>query len=317
MTAALVLGIAILIPHVLRLDRAVPSVAASIWLSALLLRALLATLAAVSLLALLPGSSPFNALSGWCWNTTLPFLATHLGISGARLGQAVTLMPLVLLVAWGGLRVAQITRSHRSTKRMLREATLGTGPAGSLIVGGSSVIVAAAGLLRPDVILSARALTELDDEELAAGIAHEQGHIVRRHRWWLALADVCRSVGRLIPGTRLAMEQFRFHLERDADQWAVDRSHSRLALASAICKVGSGTFDNLSFALDGSNAVGRVDELIAPGESRINARAQKLATVISMLLVVLAISFASAVPTATAAGVKHLESHSSSTPCPL
>lgn len=318
MTVVAALAVVMLVPNALRLERALPSVAAAIWLASLFLRALFVTLAAVSLLDLLPGTSPFNALAAICWNTTIPFFSSHLGVSGARLVQAAMVLPLVLLAAWALTRARQIARAHRSMRRTLSSNSLGEGPGGSVIVGGTDVIVAAAGLVRPEIVLSTGALTILDDEELDAGIAHERGHIARSHRWWLALAEVCGSVARLVPGTKLAMKQFCFHLERDADQWAVARTRNPLALASAICKTGSASLGGAALALNGTAAEDRVDQLLAPAaEMRMNAFAQKLATTLAMALVVGATVIASAVPSATASGVKHLEAHSSATHCPL
>ncbi|MGK2877620.1 MAG: M56 family metallopeptidase [Solirubrobacterales bacterium] len=318
MTTAAALAIAMLVPNALRLEKALPIVAAAIWLAALILRALFAILAAVSLLELLPGTSPFNALAARCWNATLPFVVSHLGVSGVTLVQATMLLPLVLIASWALMRAGQITHSHRSMRRTLTSISLGEGPAGSVIVGGTPVIVAAAGLVRPEIVLSTGALTHLDDEELDAGIAHERGHIARSHRWWLALADVCRSVARLVPGTNYAMKQFRFHLERDADQWAVARTRNPLALASAICKTGSASLGGTSFALNGTAAEDRVDQLLAPpAEMRMNPLTRWLALTLAMMLVVVATSVASSVPSATASGVKHLEAHSPVSHCPV
>lgn len=97
-------------------------------------------------------------------------------------------------------------------------------------------MLAVAGLTRPRVVVSAGALTALDDDELAAGLAHERGHIARRHRFVLAGAHVCQAVAAGIPGTRSVVRELAFHLERDADRWALTRRHDRLVLAAAICK---------------------------------------------------------------------------------
>jgi len=61
------------------------------------------------------------------------------------------------------------------------------------------VLVAAAGLRKPRVVVSAGALLNLDDEELAASLDHEHGHIVRRHRYVLVAAELCRALARLFP----------------------------------------------------------------------------------------------------------------------
>lgn len=318
MTAVAALAIAMMIPNVLRLENALPSVAAALWLAALTLRALFATLVAISALALLPGTSPFNSLAAWCWNTTLPIVSSQLGVSGAWLVKAVVVLPLLVLASWALTRAAQITSSHRSLRQTLMSHSLGTGPGGSLIIGGTGVMVAAAGLFRPEIVLSAGALTQLDDEELEAGLAHERGHIARSHRWWLALAEVSRSVARLIPGTNHAMKQFRFHLERDADQWAVARTRNPLALASAICKAGDNSLGDAAFSINGPDAANRVDQLLAgPSYTKMNALTQRLAVSLATILVVFATVFASAVPSATAAGVQHLEEHSPPAHCPF
>lgn len=318
MTIAALLGAAIVIPSFLRLGRAVPSVAASIWMAVLLMRALFTILASISLLALIPGTGAFAAISYWCWNATVPLLGTHLGVSGARLMQAIALLPLLILSIFGVSRLAQIAKSHRNIRRRLRIATLGTGPDGSVIVGGAQVMLGAAGLVRPEVVLSAGALTHLDDEELEAGLAHERGHIERRHSWWLAIAEVCGSIARPLPGTHHALGQLKFHLERDADRWAVARTRKPLALASAICKSASSPSTAGVFALSGDGAIARVDQLLAAEVNpRASASAHRLLTTLVLMLAIACVAIASSVPSAAASGVKHLGAHEPPVHCPL
>ncbi|MBI5310871.1 MAG: M48 family metalloprotease [Actinobacteria bacterium] len=318
MTVAALLGAAIVIPSFLRLGRAVPSLAASIWIAVLLLRALFTILAAISLLALIPGTEAFAAISYWCWNATVPLLGTHLGVSGARLMQAITIMPLLLLSVFGVSRLTQIAKSHRAIRRRLRAVSLGKGPDGSVIVGGAQVMMGAAGLVRPEVVLSAGALTYLDDQELEAGLAHERGHIARRHSWWLAIAEVCGSIARPLPGTRHALGQLKFHLERDADHWAVARTRNPLALASAICKSASSPNPVGAFALSGDGAVARVDQLLAADANpRGSTSARRMLATLVMVLAVACVAIASSVPSAAASGVKHLGAHEPPVHCPL
>jgi beta-lactamase regulating signal transducer with metallopeptidase domain len=131
------------------------------------------------------------------------------------------------------------------------------------MVGGSEVVFAAVGLLRPRIVVSTGAPARLDDDELAAGLAHEEGHVRRRHHHVLLYAEACRALSAWLPGTRRAVAELRFHLERDADDWAL-RSHDPLALASAICKAASpaeGT-SPLAASLSGSAVLRRVDLLM-------------------------------------------------------
>lgn len=233
--AMAVLG-AIGAPHVLRLGSAPPAVAALLWSSALVLRALTSVFAAIFLVLFFPATQLFDAVTHWCWHTVVPGFTAHLGVSGHNVGDAATLAPVFGLVASSLWVCFGVARGAQSLRRFVRRAGLGSGPGGSVIVGGPDVFVGAAGMTRPRVVVSAGALTILDDEELAAGLAHEHGHIARHHRYVLLAAELCRAIGRPLPGTRTAARELAFHLERDADRWAIARRHDRLALASAICK---------------------------------------------------------------------------------
>jgi hypothetical protein len=135
------------------------------------------------------------------------------GHAAAALGG----LALVVSVGLAGMRIVQATLAVR---RLVR-ASVGLGPDNSLIVGGDDVVLAAAGITRPRLVVSAGALAHLDDDELAAALAHEHAHIRRCHRYVLLYAEFCRVLGRPLPGTTHAIRQLRFHIERDADRSAV------------------------------------------------------------------------------------------------
>ena len=168
LTVLLIVGIAV--PHLLPLSSASPAVAATIWLSALCLRALTVLYVALYLVLFLPSTKVFAAVTHWCWHTVLPLLATHMGLDGHRIGDAAVILPAAVL-AFSLVSVAVgVVRAARSVRAMLTRSSLGQGPGDSLIVGGPDVLLAAAGITRPRVFVSAGALTTLDDEELAAGL---------------------------------------------------------------------------------------------------------------------------------------------------
>jgi len=50
---------------------------------------------------------------------------------------------------------------------------------------------------------------------------------------------VLAAIARVLPGTEAARGELHFHLERDADEYAVSRTSDPLALASAICKAAA------------------------------------------------------------------------------
>lgn len=237
--AVATLAAAIALPHLLALERVSPVRAIACWLVALTMRALAVLLAVTLLVVDLPDTTLFARATRWCWHAVLPIVAAHLGFSGHSLGAAAAVIPAIIVsvsvgwVAWGLLRAGAAVRT------LLRQRGLGRGPAESLIVGGPNVLVAAAGFARPRVVVSAGALTALEDAELAASLAHERGHIARGHRFILLFGQLCRALSPGLPGGPTALRQLAMHIERDADAFALAERHDPTALASAICKAAA------------------------------------------------------------------------------
>jgi hypothetical protein len=298
----------ILFPHVVRLERVSPITAAAMWACSLGLRALAGVFAAIYVVFFLPATEGFGALTHWCLHAVLPLVATHLGVSGHGLGDAAIVMPGVLLAASLASAAFGIARAARAVRRFVLRTAVARGPSDSLIIGGSGVVVAAAGLARPRLVVSAGALTQLDDDELAAGLDHERGHIARRHRYILVAAELCRSVGRVVPGSARAVDQLAFHLERDADRWALRRRHDHLALASAICKAATPrTPASPAFAaLGGGGIPERLDQLTGAVRPVAGLRATA-ANGLAAALVVLTLGVAATVPASVQAGVHSLQ----------
>jgi Zn-dependent protease with chaperone function len=266
----------IVLPHLLRLDRADPAAACLLWGAALGLRALVVVGTAVGALVLLHPGHLLRAFAEW------PCAPHHqlAGHAAAALGG----LALAVSFLWALARIVQATLAVR---RLVR-SPLGEGPGGSVIVGGEDVMLAAAGLTRPTLVVSAGALARLDDAELAAAMAHERAHIRRRHRYVMLFAEVSRVLGRPLPGTARAVRELRFHLERDAD---------RLALASAICKAATGAGIGAGIAaLGGDGTAARVRELLHDGATGTRARGLRaLATATVALAVGAALSMPAAV----------------------
>jgi hypothetical protein len=254
MTAAALVAAALAgigLPHLLRLERADPATAVVLWGAALGLRALVVVGTVAGALVLLHPAQLLRAFAEWpC--------APHHHVAGHAVAAAGGLA-LALSFVWALARVMQATLAVR---RLVRRP-LGRGPEGSVIVGGDDVVLAAAGLTRPTLVVSAGALTRLDDAELSAALAHERAHIRRRHRWVLLFAELCRVLGRPLPGTAHAVRELRFQIERDADRSAVRDRADRLALASAICKAATGASTRPGMAaLGGDGTAARVRELL-------------------------------------------------------
>ena len=303
---AAIVAAGIALPHCMNLRSAAPAPAAGLWLASLALRALCAIFLVLYIVFFLPNTPLFHALTHWCWETVLPLLASHSGLEGHRVGDAATVVP-GLLLAGSVLSVAfGVARTARAVRRLIAHS-LGQGPRGSVIVGGREIVLAAAGLARPRVVVTAGALLALEDDELAAGLDHERGHIERRHRWVLLFAQLCRSAGRVVPGGRRALAEVAFHLERDADRWSLSRRNDSLALARAICKAAIGTpgASPALAALSGTGASERVGQLV--GRPRMASRARNAALRgLAATMLVVVVTVAALVPPAAAAGAEQL-----------
>jgi len=210
-----------------------------------------------------PRSEPFVGATQWCWHAAVPYVAAHLDISGHGVGDTAVLVPLAGVLLSAAATVYGVVRAGRAVRGYLRRFALGAGPRGSVIVPGRDVVLAAAGISRPRVVVSAGALLALDDDELAVGLEHERAHIRRRHRWVLLAGALARAIGRPIPGSSAALRELAFHLERDADRCALRRVRDPLALASVICKAATGGLPSSAVAsLGGADVAERVRELV-------------------------------------------------------
>jgi Zn-dependent protease with chaperone function len=309
--SAVALGLAgvLLAPHLLPQERVAAASGIALWTAVLFLRAILAMSLVVILVLFLPATQLFSLLTHWCLHAVVPFVAAHLGFDGHALGDAAVLVPgLVMAVSLVSVGFG-LWRGTRAVRRWVQRSSLGPGPASSVIIRDSEVVVAAAGLREPRVVVSAGALLYLDDAELAAGLEHEWGHVRRRHRFISLSAELCRAISRLLPGGKRALAALRFHLERDADDYAVRRTGDPLALGSAICKAAQGGArgDGPAFAsLAGSGVPQRLRRLAQdrpPSDSRAGTW---LARTLATLMVATALGLVAATPTLASAGLDQL-----------
>jgi hypothetical protein len=306
MILALALAIAavVVLPHLVDLDRAPPATAAVMWLAALVIRAITGVLVAVFFIFVVPATEVFSALTHWCWHAVLPLIAAHLGLDGHSVGDAAVIVPAAVLAASLLSLGFGLVRATRSLRTLITRCDLGRGPGESVIVGGEDVIVAVAGIARPRILVSAGALTVMDDAELVASLDHERGHIVRRHRFVLLVGEVCRALGRFVPGSGRALAELAFHLERDADSWALARRNDPLALASAICKAALPPHGRVgALSLGGGPVTRRVGQLVDPGTPSMSVRTSRL---LAVTMVGFTLAIGAALPAATSASVQRL-----------
>jgi Zn-dependent protease with chaperone function len=306
MTAALaaIVAAGIVLPHVLRLQRVAPVTATVLWLSSLALRALTGLLAIVFLLFFVPATEAFASLTHWCLHAVVPGLAEGLGIEGHGMGDVALYLPGAALVVSLVVVCVRTARSARATRHLLQAHVLGRGPQDSVIISGPGVVFAVAGLAHPRIVVSAGALATLDDAELAAGIDHERGHIARHHRFVLLTAAGLSALGWMVPGTRRAAREIAFHLERDADGWALRRRNDRLALASVICKAAMATEPARPAVVNlGETGIReRLGQLLDEAPARRRHPAGAALNALAVAMVAFTLVLAAALPTAAVAG---------------
>jgi hypothetical protein len=260
---------AIALPHRLPLHRATPTTSAAVLVLALLVRALVTLAIAVLVLRRLSHVGVVQAALDWCWHDVLPDVPGALGFAEHPVSHAAVAAPLGLLavsVSWFVIR--QLRAWHEVRRRLAGAVT--EGPAGTTVVADDRLLLGVTRFGRRRILVSDRALRELDERELVAGISHELGHLRRGHRSILAVAALLAALARPLPGTRATERALRFQLERDADDFAVRELHDPLSLASAICKAaGADSRDTSLVTLSGSGVtVLRVRELLDGGRVR-------------------------------------------------
>jgi bla regulator protein blaR1 len=285
---------AIALPHRLPLHRATPTTSAAVLVVALVVRALVTVAIAMLVLQRLSHVGIVQAALDWCWHDVLPDLPTALGFAEHPVTHAAVAAPIGLLavsVTWFAIRQL---RAWRELRQRLAGA-LSEGPAGTTIVADDRLLLAVTRFGRRRILISDKALDELDERELVAGITHELGHLRRGHRSILAAAALLAALARPLPGTHATERALRFQLERDADDFAVRALHDPLSLASAICKAaGTDRPSAALLTLSGSGAaVLRVRELLDGAHTRTRAAERGARLALAGLLVLLAALFVS------------------------
>jgi len=106
------------------------------------------------------------------------------------------------------------------------------------LIGAAEPVLYCSGLVRPVVTVSLGTMDRLDDEELAAAVAHELAHV----EWkdpalgWLLMA--IRALQVFNPATQVVARQIVQEIENRADRQVASRG-SGAALARAIAKLSS------------------------------------------------------------------------------
>ena len=99
-------------------------------------------------------------------------------------------------------------------------------------------IIAIVGTFRPQLFIASEILSALDQDELAAAIAHECGHLAARDNLKRTLLRICRDILFLVPLGRAIDRVWAETAESAADEFAARQSPATaLNLASALVRI--------------------------------------------------------------------------------
>jgi len=99
-------------------------------------------------------------------------------------------------------------------------------------------IIAIVGTFRPRLFIAREVLLSLNEEELAAAIAHESGHLSARDNLKRTLLGICRATLLLVPFGRAVDRAWAESAESAADEFAAQQSRATaLNLASALVTI--------------------------------------------------------------------------------
>ncbi|MGH8879590.1 MAG: M48 family metalloprotease [Stackebrandtia sp.] len=273
------LSIALLGPVPAILERAAwprrePRAALVLW-QAVGLAGGVSVLGAAIAIALAPlGDTPVQA--GLSWLSTVAAgdltggLETfHLMLLGMALAIAVRLAGVMPVTTW---RTWNARRRHRDMVGLVSRPWPATRPGHGHVLDHPAAAVyclpGRVGRDAPRVVFTTGALSALDDDELAAVLAHEHAHLVERHdlvalpffAWVTALP--------WFPGVRRARSSVGTLLEMVADDRAATQV-SPVTLASALARIGAAAAGRAAtpvgaIAVDGGGVLERVRRLLRP-----------------------------------------------------
>jgi Zn-dependent protease with chaperone function len=128
---------------------------------------------------------------------------------------------------------------------------------------------------RPTVILTTGALAALDDDQVAAVLAHERAHLAFRHHLLKDLARIGRQVLPFVPLMRDTETQVARLVELHADDMA-RRSCEPGPLATALVVLATGASPEPALAAAATDAVHRIHRLLNPAEPPLSRTRRQL-----------------------------------------
>jgi Zn-dependent protease with chaperone function len=143
------------------------------------------------------------------------------------------------------LAISRGIRSWRATRSLLKEWRASSTPVHldaisvpTFVLRHPFPIIAVVGALRPRLFIADQVFRKLSEEELAAAIAHEYGHLAAHDNFKRSVMRISRAALLLIPCGRSLDRAWNEASESAADEYAAQRSSLvALNLASALVRI--------------------------------------------------------------------------------
>ncbi|MGY2065714.1 M56 family metallopeptidase [Blastococcus sp. SYSU DS0619] len=193
----------------------------------------------------------------------------------------------VLVLSW--VRITRTRRRHRELLELVVQPA--PQPDTRLLEHPAPVAFCIPGA-RPLLVLSSGMVAELDEEQLAAVVAHERAHLGERHHLLLLPFVAWKAALPVLPAAERAHGAVRELVEMRADDVALTSLHGaapRRTLAEAIVAAaggaGSGGVPTGALAVSGAGVRARVVRLLEPADPLpAAARSAALAAAVLLLL---------------------------------
>jgi beta-lactamase regulating signal transducer with metallopeptidase domain len=142
------------------------------------------------------------------------------------------------MAVWRAARALQATRALEREWLAVATPLVRPGLAvPAFVVDVPYPLVAATGILRPRLFISARVLSACGDEELNAILAHEAGHVAGRDNLCRLLIRACPDTLRRGRHERALDRAWSAAAEQAADRFALERGVAGVDLASSLLAV--------------------------------------------------------------------------------
>ncbi len=138
----------------------------------------------------------------------------------------------------GPREIVDNLRARRALIQLARRANLSSAPLLTVSDHLGSPIAIGSGR-KAEVCIPARALYELDDDQLRAMLAHEIAHHMRCDPQRLGVLHILKAVFFFQPLLRVAKLQLSSAAEQHCDDWAAAQVDDRIAMASCLAEVAA------------------------------------------------------------------------------